>query len=93
MTVPKAVSGDTVVSATPTSYRGFNFRETGASSAVVRIWDSDTSDTTGDVMLETISLGASGSAGVEYSDPGITASKGIYVDVVSGSVEGTVRIG
>lgn len=70
-------------------YRGFAIRETAGSTAVVRIYDNTAASGT---LLDTISLAASESLSALYS-PGIAASTGIYVDVVSGTVEGSIRTG
>lgn len=90
-TITVSVTADTVISVIPLIYMGFTWRETAGATAVIRIWDSPTSDTTGDVLLDTISLAANESAR-EYYAEGIRAQKGIWVDVVSGSVEGGIRV-
>jgi hypothetical protein len=71
-------------------YRGFSIRETAGAAAVVRIYDGASASGT---LLDTVSLVASESARELYGSCGIWATAGIFVDVVSGSVEGSIRIG
>lgn len=67
---------------------GYSVRETtGAARAVLRLLDG--TSTSGE-LLETISLAEGESASDTYSFP-IKVTSGIYVDVVSGAVEGAVR--
>lgn len=77
----------------PTEYRGFAIRESAGApaAAVIRIYDGISA---AGVLLETISLAASESAREWYggSQP-LLAGNGIYVDIISGTVEGSVRIG
>jgi hypothetical protein len=82
---------DQVVAAFGCIYMGFSIRETAGSTAVIRIWDSPNSTTTDDSLLDPISLAANESAR-EYYPEGINAGKGIWVDIVSGTVEGSVRV-
>lgn len=78
-------------------YRGFTMRETsGTTAAVVRLWDS-ASAASGN-LVETISLSAKESTsdflgGGSGSDEGVILTAGLYVEIVSGSVEGSVRFG
>ncbi|GAA4626624.1 hypothetical protein GCM10023196_035610 [Actinoallomurus vinaceus] len=78
------------VSATPAFYAGFSIRETAGSTAVVRIWDNPSAAS--GTVLEEIGFAANESAR-EYYPGGVWATKGIYVQVVSGTVAGSVRIG
>lgn len=90
-TTAVALSGsDQAVSARPAIYRGFTIRETAGSTAVVRIFDNASAAT--GTVLEEISLAANESAREFYAH-GIAAAAGVYVDVVSGTVVGSVRIG
>lgn len=82
---------DQVISSIPLIYMGFTIRETGSAAAIVRIWDSPNSTVTGDVLLDTISLVADESAR-EYYPEGLRAGKGVWIDVVSGTVEGSIRV-
>lgn len=82
---------DQAVSATPTVYRGFAIRETsGSAGAVVRIFDN--ASAASGTVLDEISLNASESAR-EWYESGLVAASGVYVDVVSGAVAGSVRVG
>jgi hypothetical protein len=80
-------SSQALISAACT-YRGFSLRETAGTTAVVVLWDN-ASAASGPV-LEEISLAANESSR-EYYDPGIQAVKGVYVQIVSGTVAGSVR--
>jgi hypothetical protein len=80
---------DQVVRDVPAYYVGFTIRETAGATAVVRIFDHASAAT--GTVLEEISLTANQSAR-EYYPSGLRAALGVYVDVVSGSVAGSVRI-
>lgn len=83
------VSADEQVTVGPCNYYGFSFRETsGSASATVRVHDS--TDNSGG-MLDTIQL-APGESAREFYPGGIRAETGLFVDVVSGAVEGSVRV-
>ena len=85
-----ALSGSSqALRSTQTVYAGFTIRETAGSTAVVRLYDNTAASGT---LLETISLAANESAGAFYPG-GIWAATGIYVSIVSGTIEGSVRIG
>jgi hypothetical protein len=85
----EAVSADESISLAPANYYGFSFRETsGSASATVRIYDGDTA--TG-ALLDAVQLSA-GESAREFYPGGIRAQEGVYVDVVSGAVEGSVRV-
>ncbi|MGC5664932.1 hypothetical protein ACN261_31580 [Micromonospora sp. WMMD723] len=86
--VPLTGAGQ-VVQVGPATYRGYSVRATTA--AVVRIWDNPAS--AAGTMLDTIALAANASASAWYDGGGIRAGTGVYVEVVSGTVEGSVRIG
>lgn len=81
---------DQVVRATHGTYCGFSIRETAGAAAVVRIYDH-ASAASGN-LLDTIRLAANESARECYPR-GIRADNGVYVDIVSGTVEGSVRLG
>ncbi|TAK89399.1 MAG: hypothetical protein EPO06_12110 [Burkholderiaceae bacterium] len=90
-TTAVALTGsDQAISATAKDYRGFTIEETAGSTAKVVIYDDD--DAATGTPLEIISLAANESRS-EFYRSGIRASVGIYVDVVSGSVAGSVRVG
>jgi hypothetical protein len=80
-----AVSG--LLSATaPCRYQGFTIAETAAAAAKVRIRDGSATA----LILEDITLNASQSAD-DFYEIGIAAPNGIYVEIVSGAVEGSIR--
>lgn len=82
---------DQVVAAGRTYYRGFSIRETsGSASAVVRIYDH--ASAASGTVLDEISLVA-GESAREWYEGGVWAANGVYVDVVSGAVAGSVRVG
>ena len=78
-----------VVAAGPATYRGYSLSATTA--AVVRIFDNPSAPA--GILLDTIALAANTSAQAWYGDGGLRAVQGVYVQVVSGTVEGSVRIG
>ena len=78
------------VSANPTYYLGFTIRETsGSAAAVVRIFDN--ASAASGTVLDEIALSAGESAREWYGMGGLRASSGVYVQVVSGAVAGSVR--
>lgn len=84
---------DQVVSATAAGvfYQGFTMVNTSSTvAAMVRIYDNASAAT--GTLLEVISLCPSESRS-EYYYPGIPVTAGIYVDVVSGAINGSVRTG
>ncbi|GII88271.1 hypothetical protein Ssi03_62610 [Sphaerisporangium siamense] len=81
---------DQPVSATPAIYRGFTVRETAGATAVVRIFDH--ASAASGTVLEEITLAANGSARELYG-AGLLTTNGIYVQIVSGAVSGSIRIG
>lgn len=82
---------DQAVAANRTLYRGFTIRETsGSATAVVRLFDN--ASAASGTVLEEISVNA-GESAREYYVEGIWAVNGVYVDVVSGAVAGSVRVG
>lgn len=84
------VSADGAVQANAGAYMGFNFTETtGLAGAHIRVYDN-TSAASG-TLLESVKLAAGESVSDWYGPNGIRCANGIYVDVVTGSVEGGVR--
>jgi hypothetical protein len=79
------------VRATSGAYCGFTIRETAGAVAVVRIYDNAT--TNSGTLLEEIALAAAESAREYYQGGGVRCANGIYVNVVSGTVSGSIRIG
>lgn len=70
-------------------YGGFSVRETAGSTAAIRVYDGTSASGT---LLDTIGLAGLESARESYVNM-LQFSNGIYVDIVSGTVEGSVRIG
>lgn len=67
---------------------GYSFREsTGAAAAVVRIRDGQ--DLTGAIMLS-VQLAAGLSDTSWATSPGVAGDVGLYLEVVSGAVEGAI---
>lgn len=81
---------DQAVSTQGCEYMGFSIRETAGARAVVRIYDND--DAASGKLLDTVSLLPNESVREYYPEP-IFARVGVYVDVVSGAVEGSIRLG
>lgn len=79
-----------VVKAVAWAYYGFTIRETAGATALVRIFDN--ASAASGTVLDEISLLANESARECYPRS-IRAENGIYVQVVSGAVSGSVRIG
>lgn len=73
------------------SYHGFSIRETAGATATVRIYDNASANS--GTLLDSIQLNANESAREWYGAEGIDASDGIRVDIVSGTVEGSIRVG
>lgn len=72
-------------------YFGFSIRETAGAAAIVRIYDNNSAAGT---IIEDISLAALESAREFYGDAGIqTIVGGLFVQIVSGTVEGSIRVG
>lgn len=71
-------------------YLGFTLRETtGTDGAVVEIYDG--SSTSGE-LIEVITLSPNESDRV-WMPSGIKVESGLYIEIVSGSVRGCVRVG
>lgn len=82
---------DQAVRAEPSTYRGLTVRETsGSAGAVVKIYDN--ASAASGTILQTVAL-AQGQSFNLIHPAGVRALAGIYADVVSGAVEGSVYIG
>jgi hypothetical protein len=90
--IPVELTGDdqAVLPAGPAEYKGFSIRETNGAVAVIQIFDNG-GEASG-TLLDTISLDPDESAREDYHN-GIRAQNGVFVHVVSGSFEGSLRIG
>lgn len=76
----------------PTKYAGLCLHSTGAAAARVRLWDN-ASAASGTIIAD-VELTASGAdSWVDYTlHPSVRAVNGIFAELVSGTVEGSVRI-
>lgn len=91
---PTAVTVTAAVRASAGRYCGFSLRDTGGAGAVVRIYDN--ASAASGTIVETISLVAGESRAEYYADEdgkgGVWCANGLYFSVVSGTVEGSVRV-
>lgn len=78
-----------VIAATAKDYRGFTLRETAGSTAVVVLWDN--ASAASGTILEEITLAANESAREYYTAGGVKTLNGIFCQIVSGQVAGSVR--
>lgn len=87
-----AISGSSqlLLSSDVLPYYGFSLRETAGSTAVVRIRDSGV---VGGTILDTVAFTANASVREWYGNGGIHVRGGLYVEIVSGTVEGSIRHG
>lgn len=89
-TVPVNFSTSAAISATAKDYRGFALRETsGTAGAVVRVFDH--ASAASGTVLDEIALAPGESAREFYGDGGMKTSNGIYAQLVSGAVAGSIR--
>ncbi|MEA2703549.1 MAG: hypothetical protein QOD63_1494 [Actinomycetota bacterium] len=72
-------------------YRGWALRETAGAVATVRLYDNATAAS--GTLLDTIELGANESGSEWLAGGGLRFANGIYVSIVAGAVEGSVRVG
>lgn len=72
------------------TYYGFSARETtGTTAAVFRVRDGGV---VGGLILDTVKL-APGESAREYYTQGLNARGGLYFELVSGALEGSIRYG
>jgi hypothetical protein len=92
MTIPASsvplTGSDQQVHTGPAGYVGFAVRETAGAAAIVRVYDGTSAS---GVLLDQITLAANGFDRAHYPG-GIRAANGIFVDIVSGAVVGSIRI-
>ena len=90
---PAAVTVSAAVRSAPLRYCGFSLRDTGGAGAVVRLYDNTAAS---GKIVETISLAPGESRSEYYADEdhqgGVWCATGLYFSVVSGTVEGSVRV-
>ncbi len=72
----------------PGVYQGASIRETAGAAAVVRIWDNTSAAGT---LIAAASFPANGNF-VDNPGNGVFFAIGVFVEVVSGAVQGCVRI-
>ncbi|MEV6798536.1 hypothetical protein AB0M91_09330 [Micromonospora rifamycinica] len=88
MVTALALTGTNQTAATgPAVYCGYALLADTA--AVVRIWDGTSATGT---LLDVVALADDASANAWYTG-GLRAAQGVFVEVVSGTVSGSVRIG
>lgn len=88
-TVVNLTGSSQIIQALPAVYGGFAVRETAGATAVIRVWDNASSAS--GLLLDEIALAANESAREKYPD-GIRALSGIFVQIVSGTVVGSIRV-
>ncbi|OHV46607.1 hypothetical protein BBK14_01805 [Parafrankia soli] len=69
-------------------YRGICLRETAGAAAAVRVYDNPSAAS--GTVIGAFTLAANASVDVVHDGIWVT---GVYVDVISGAVEGSVRVG
>lgn len=79
-----------VISNAPCSLRGLSIAETGGSTAKIRLWDSATATSSGKKLLGSYTLVSGESREEGNTRPALL---GVWVEVVSGTVEGVVYTG
>ncbi len=72
-------------------YRGWAMRETAGAVATVRLYDN--ASAAAGTLIDTIQLGANESGSEWLAGGGLRFANGIYVAIVAGAVEGSVRVG
>ncbi len=86
---PKAFTADGQILSAGAIYRGFAVRETAGSTAEIRIYDGTSTSGT---FIGGTTLAANAQV-TTIVDGGLWCAGGIYVDVVSGAVSGSIWIG
>ena len=79
---------DQAAHARPNQFLGITVRETAGSTAAVRVYDH--ASAASGTILTTVALAANASSTLWFGPAGIRAANGVYVDIVSGAVEGAV---
>lgn len=78
-----------IVSAVAKDYRGFTVRETAGAPAVMVIWDN--ASAASGTPIDEVTLAANESAREFYPEGGVRTTNGIYVQIVSGAIAGSIR--
>lgn len=93
MTAPAraiALTGSNQAAASDKSiFRGITLRETAGAAAAVRVYDNTSAAGT---IVAVVALAANASATIAPPD-GIFMANGVYISIVSGTIEGSVWIG
>ncbi len=77
--------------ATPTTFCGYSIRETAGAAAVVRIWDN--ASAASGTLLATVGFPAASASQTKYfGAEGVRAENGIFLETVSGAVEGAIYV-
>lgn len=86
------ITGSGPIAPGPAVYKGLSVREAAGTPApaVVEVYDNATAGA--GTLLAVVSLPAGGSYS-EYLVDGVYAHDGIWVEVVSGTVRGSIRVG
>lgn len=79
---------DQAAHARANQFLGITVRETAGSTAAVRVYDN--ASAASGTILAVVALAANASQTVWFGPAGVRAANGIYVDIVSGAVEGSV---
>jgi hypothetical protein len=88
---PTALTGsDQLVRTGPGRYLGITVRETAGAVASVRVFDNTAASGT---VIDAVSLAANAAWTTYVAGDGLRVDTGIYVDIISGTVEGSVRLG
>lgn len=87
-TVAKAISGSSqILEATGVNVMGWSVRETAGAAAVVRLRNGGLVTSP---IIAVISLAANGGETVSLAESGLRSDFGLYVQIVSGAVEGVI---
>lgn len=91
LTAPIVNSQSGTLSFSPGQIAGYSIRETAGARAVLRFRNGPETDREQNILL-TISLAAGESARDWFMPTGIPFDLGLYVEVVSGTIEGAAQI-
>jgi hypothetical protein len=82
-------ASDQLVFTGQTTYWGICVRETAGAVAQVRVYDNTSATGT---LVDVVALAANGSITIMHPH-GLRCFIGVYVDIVAGTVEGSIRMG
>ena len=72
-------------------FKGVSLRETAGAAAIVRLWDNPTTNT--GTLIGTYAFVANQSYNELYTGDPVYCAKGLFLEKVSGTIEGSIRIG